>query len=203
MEKEIKKNSLPPIFKFSELWNILPFYGTLSKWMWLLCSLNSASNKIWNDNKEMFLRWGKDYKSMRRILFKNASSADFEYLKHRFVYYDFFFENATDLYHIIADNILDSESNIVFLFDWGRRSDFSVYMSIIHESSIPEYLPAVKCPNFKPEIENFSKNMRNWDKCFEYIYCQIMKKAVIVKKTSEGIQFQSINSPFLKIEYSK
>ena len=201
MEKEIKENSLPPIFKFSELWNILPFYGTLPKWMWLLWSLNSVSKNIWNENREMFLRWGNNYKSVWKIQCRNASSPDFEYLKHRLEYYEFLYWDTTDLLYIITDNIFDSESNTVFLFDWGRGKDFRMHMSIIHESSIPEYLPAVKCPNFKPEIENFYNNMEYWDECSEYINNQVKKKAVIVKKTSEGIQVQSINSPFLKIEH--
>ena len=65
MEKKIKKNSSHTILKFSNLWNILPFYGTLPKWMWLLCSLNSTSSKIWNDYSEMFFKWGKNYKSVK------------------------------------------------------------------------------------------------------------------------------------------
>ena len=53
---------LPPIFKLSALCNILPYFGYLHEWKYLLESISMGTNQVWNENREALMHWGKDYK---------------------------------------------------------------------------------------------------------------------------------------------
>ena len=59
MEK-IERHSLIQIFKFSWICNILPYYGSLPKWMWAMNIINSKTKKIWEENIYGFMTAGKD-----------------------------------------------------------------------------------------------------------------------------------------------
>ena len=182
MEKVNKENSLPLIFNFSNLWNILPFYGTLPKWMWLLCSLNSATSKIWNDNREMFFKWGKDYKSWKSIYIKDYLSADCDYINHRYMYFDYFGISISNLRSIMNQKIFESKSNIVCILDKGKTKSTLTHMVMVDENNISEYLPASKWTNFTSEEMKFEENNDSWKKCEEYILKWLKTKAVVVKK---------------------
>ena len=154
MEFIIIENSLPLIFKFSNLWNILPFYGTLPKWMWLLCSLNSATKKIWNNNREMFFKWGKNYKIRKMISFSdNQFSKD---IVQRLMYYSpFSFENI-DLKDSIKYKLAYFNINYLYIFESNLENKNLVNLYLSDEESISDYLPTLKCPNYTPETIVFS-----------------------------------------------
>ena len=60
MEKQV--TTLPSIFKFSVLWNILPYYGCLHEWKDTLGSLWKRTSEIWDENKWEFMHWGRNLK---------------------------------------------------------------------------------------------------------------------------------------------
>ena len=70
MEKTNNK-SLPPIFKLSALYNILPYFGYLHEWKNLLESISTGTNQVWNENKAALMYWGKDYKQEIWLLYDN------------------------------------------------------------------------------------------------------------------------------------
>ena len=66
MEK-LNRRVLPPIFKFSDLWNILPFYGYLHKWKLLLEWLSKQTQLIWENCEHEFMSKGNEFKSELRF----------------------------------------------------------------------------------------------------------------------------------------
>ena len=51
--------SLPLIIKFSLLWELLPFYGHLPLWRFLLCSLSTQTKQVWIKNQQAFRKWAR------------------------------------------------------------------------------------------------------------------------------------------------
>ena len=60
--ESISTKKLPPIFKLSLLSKILPYFGYLHDWKWILESINKKTNDIWDQNKEVLKYWGRDLK---------------------------------------------------------------------------------------------------------------------------------------------
>ena len=60
--ESISTKKLPPIFKLSLLSKILPYFWYLHDWKWILESINSKTNKIWDQNKEELKYLGRDLK---------------------------------------------------------------------------------------------------------------------------------------------
>ena len=60
--ESISTKKLPPIFKLSLLSKILPYFGYLHDWKWILESINKKTNNIWEENKEVLKYWGRDLK---------------------------------------------------------------------------------------------------------------------------------------------
>ena len=58
----LKMKPIKQMFKFSTIWNILPFYGKLHKWRWMMKILWKQTSQIWNDNEDAFVRCGSDLK---------------------------------------------------------------------------------------------------------------------------------------------
>ena len=65
--ENFKGDWLSSIFKFSCIVNILPFYGSLPKWMLLMKRLSSETELIWKDNKDAFVIAGKKFKDDQDI----------------------------------------------------------------------------------------------------------------------------------------
>ena len=57
--ENIDLGKLPTIFKFSALWNILPYYGYLHEWKAMLELTSIKTNQIWNNHKEAFTYAGR------------------------------------------------------------------------------------------------------------------------------------------------
>ena len=64
MEKA-ESEKIPSIFKFSNLCNILPYFGYLHEWKFILELMCIKTRQIWSENKEAFIQWGKKYKKMK------------------------------------------------------------------------------------------------------------------------------------------
>ena len=60
--ESISTKKLPPVFKLSLLSKILPYFGYLHDWKWILESMNKKTNDIWDQNKEVLKYWGRDLK---------------------------------------------------------------------------------------------------------------------------------------------
>ena len=60
--ERISTKKLPPIFKMSVLWDILPYYGHLHRWRRLLEKINTETKEIWDQNREQLMHIGRDFK---------------------------------------------------------------------------------------------------------------------------------------------
>ena len=69
----METTKLPKIFKFSMLWNILPYFGFLHEWKWILQSLNKKTQMMWNLNKDAFIYWGGWQKFKLKLDYNKAT----------------------------------------------------------------------------------------------------------------------------------
>ena len=69
----METTKLPEIFKFSVLWNILPYFGFLHEWKWILQSLNKETQMMWNLNKDAFIYWGGRQKLKLKLNYNKAT----------------------------------------------------------------------------------------------------------------------------------
>ena len=68
------------ITKFSLLWELLPFYGHLPLWKYLLCSLNKQTRQVWIKNQHAFSERAKNM-AMNILQYKDYFDEQFkEYL---------------------------------------------------------------------------------------------------------------------------
>ena len=115
---------LPPIFRFSTLCNILPFFGTLEKWSWLLSCLSSKTKSVWEDNEQMFLYCGQNFK--REIIFDLAEDFDRarEWFNSKYIFYKHFLISQSDLYNLKKLNIPEYGQDKVLIVE---KSDNEYY----------------------------------------------------------------------------
>ena len=152
----ISTKRLPPIFKMSVLWNILPYYGHLHRWRRLLEKINTKTKEIWDQNREQLMYIGRDFKREIEIgklkiytsnLRPNRSWLDLFSLS---LLNDFRINNF-DITTLI-DNLSENEVVIVD----SHVDIFKEYQ--IHfwrKDKISDILPAIKCPSLKSETKIF------------------------------------------------
>ena len=66
----------PLVLKFSLLWELLPFYGYIPLWRYLLCRLNTQTKQVWVKNQQAFKERAKDM-TMKTIKYKGAFDEHF------------------------------------------------------------------------------------------------------------------------------
>ena len=157
--ERISTEKLPPIFKMSVLWNILPYYGHLHRWRRLLEKINTETKEIWDQNREQLMHIGRDFK--REIELDNLNE-DARYLKPNRGWLDLFklslsddiSENKFD-FTTLTDNLSEDE---VIIID-SHEDIFKDYQ--IHywrKDRISDILPAIKCPSYKSETKIFKNS---------------------------------------------
>ena len=154
--QKLDSNSLPVAFKFSVLWNILPFYEKLPKWMWLLKLLNSETKKLWEDYENAFLNWGQNYKLEMNSYHNRLNRLSLEIYKRRQRFYGHFYLKSEQLASYLMSIILDLRDNTSILLDNTNHEMFDTDLHFVDESTLQDYIPAVNCPNFKAEVQEFS-----------------------------------------------
>ena len=152
---------LPPIFKFSDLWNILPFYGYLHKWKLLLEWLSKETQLIWENCEHEFMSKGKEFKSElwvngeninmnKRWLdwFKLSSDLFGDWLTFR---YSEWKSTILNLFKMINED----EAIILELHD---LKDKIHKIHIWKSSKLSTFLPAILCPSIKPNTKWFKQS---------------------------------------------
>ena len=152
----MRTKRLPPIFKMSMLWNILPYYGHLHRWRRLLEKINTKTKDIWDQNREQLVYIGRDFK--REIELDNL----YEYARHLrpnrswldlfllSLSYDFRY-NKFD-FTILTDNLNEYEVIIIDSHD-DIFKDYQIHFW--SKDRISDILPAIKCPSFKSKTKIF------------------------------------------------
>ena len=192
MEKT--KSRLPVIFKFSMLWNILPYYGYLDEWERLLAVLNKCTRLFWNEHRKAFKVWGKEL--MRSLYFTDASS------RIPKIYFDVF--KVFIEYSILSTKSRENQkaknfiSKLVKMLDQNEaifieniNIDYEIArVSVIQNEEISDIIPAMSCSAYKPNKRSFRLN-RISDALIKHILFQIQKMSVAIKCNRNKIEVYS------------
>ena len=197
MEK-LDSNSLPVAFKFSVLWNILPFYEKLPKWMWLLKLLNSETKKLWEDYEQAFLNWGQNYKSEM-----NSDGNDIKIFKQRQQFYSHFYLNNDELILNSYRILKELDDGTFILFNISNHKYFDTEIHFVNESILQDYIPAINCPNFKAEVQEFSFTNNSFLLSVgRAVQDELFKGSVFVRQLeNKTIRLETFISPFIQIDY--
>ena len=196
--ERIREKRLPPIFKMSVLWNILPYYGHIHRWRRLLEKINTKTKDMWDQNREQLMYIGRDFKreieldelkqSIRRLRPKRSWLDLFSLsLSYNFRCNKFDFTTLTS-------NLSEDEVIIIDSHD----AIFKHYQ--IHfwrKDTISNILPAIKCPSFKYETKNFKTSEKR--KMRQYIDDQIHRKSIVIEKSDKKLSINLAYGNTVKI----
>ena len=196
--ERINTKKLPPIFKMSVLWNILPYYGHIHRWRRLLEKINKETKEIWDNNREQLMYIGRDFKreielyslnKNARHLRPNRSWIDLFTL---YILYDLYFYNIS--LAILIANLTEDEVIIVNSHDDIFKDSQIHYW---RKDRISDILPAIKCPSFKSETKIF--NTSEMTKIREFINNQIRTKSIVIENKGDTISIDLVYGDTLKI----
>ena len=186
--ENISERRLPPIFKFSLLSCLLPFYGYLHEWRLLLEEINKKARKIWTDHKEAFIFWGKETKKeliinkhqnigrnwleLFSLLISMRSSFESKIVKR-------YYANNVTRVEFLLKLLLENEA-VIFEKNIFYYKYLSIYIWKVTE--IPSILPAISCQVHTPsnqeikqsKVSDLAKNIL--DKIFRNNYSVIIKR---------------------------
>ena len=196
--ERIREKRLPPIFKMSVLWNILPYYGHLHRWKRLLEKINTETKDIWDQNREQLKYIGRDFKrdieldkvkqSRRRLRPKRSWLDLFSLsLSHGFNCNKFNFTTLTSNLSEDEVIIIDSHDDIF--------KDYQVYYW--RKDRISDILPAIKCPSFKSETKIFKTSEKY--KIEKLIYNQNHVKSIVIEKSDKNLSINLAYGNTVKI----
>ena len=184
MEK-IKDNMLSQIFRFSWIWNIFPFYGTLPKWMWIMKMLNSETNKIWEENKKGFMIAGKNYKEGQKfeVLKKALESDIFEDKLEFWSNFDYWRHHMYDARDLVL--LLIYKGMKVFLRQ-SEKKGYDFNLALFEPDFNKEYLDS----HFDPQGKTFEPNNEIW----KYVNWLIEKGITMISMKNNLIIVQLVPS---------
>ena len=211
MEK-LESESLPKIFRFSVLCNILPYYGYIDEWVKILKGLSTQTKIIWENNSEAFLYWGKEIKrelvinelrefrynkSMNELLklclHRNQVSCTSKYSKR---YFSLKEAAAKSIYSLIQN----LKQNEWVVFDSHKDDSSLSQIYFWKENEILNIIKAVKCPFYKPKTKIFSRNSTNWP---YYIFDQSRDFSIAIIWKGKTVEVQTVLSQIYWITQRK
>ena len=197
--ENLSKSNLPPIFKLSNIVNILPYYGTLPQWMCLLKSLNRKSNELWGYNQESFITLGFRYRSEKALNLETFSNKPKEFLTKKYKFYKHFYLKHSSLFYLLKHYLPQQEDNMIFLLDISDKYEYDYTLSWFHKDKLSYHVPSVNCAEYKEEIDWFMKDTRI-DDAIKFIEKAIDTEALILYR---GIWIKRVTSPIFRFSYGK
>ena len=165
----------------------------------MLTEINKETEEIWEENQEIFVYIGRNYKEERSLPSKKYS-------------FDIVRRSITDLFQITVEWKILLNSNYYYYIEFlckKLNEDELIVMDLHREKTdyfrilfskadhLCEILPAVSCPSFKIEknilysfyefAEDIYKINSSWN------------KAIVIEKQSEALTMYSIFSPILRL----
>ena len=204
--KSISNKKLPSIFKLSLLSKILPYFGYLHDWKWILESINKKTNDIWDQNKEVLKYLGRDLKHSLHLDYNFIKLSEnillkaelFKFQTERFIIFNWETKRTLrDIKQLKIDSLilqlcsqLNENNAIVFQkFYYGIDEIF-----LQTRTEIAEMIPSSKCTSSILEIKKFEDSQAQ--DLWKYIVDNIINlKRVIVKKNENNtFEVDSITS---------
>ena len=190
--ESISTKKLPPIFKLSLLSKILPYFGYLHDWKWILESINKKTNDIWNQNKEVLKYLGRDLKlnlylddswiklseniMLKAELFKFRATKIIEYNQGIKKIKRMLNKEEIDSFLLQLCNQLNEDNAIVF-----QKWDYDIDEIFLQtRAEIAEMIPSSNCTSSIFEIKMFEDSQAQ--DLWKYITDSINLKRVVVKK---------------------
>ena len=203
--ESISTKKLPPIFKLSLLSKILPYFGHLHDWKWILESINKKTNDIWDQNKEVLKYWGRDSKLSLHLEERSIKFSEnimlkaelFKFQTGRFYWFHRYTQKTLDnIKKLRIDSLilklcnqLNEDNAIVF-----QKLYYSIDEIFLQtRKEIAEMTPSSKCTSSILEIKEFEDSQAK--DLWKYIADSIKLKRVIVKKNENNtFEIDSITS---------
>ena len=191
------KGRLPPIFKISVLWNILPYYGYLHKWKILMSKINSGTNEIWMDNEKTLIYLGKEFKierminkheNLKKVWRSTINLFSIIFCKSHLQSY----EIQRNITYMIST--IQEEEAIVILAHRSKLNN--VQICFLKEESLSELLTAIQCPSFIKKKRYFSD--AESDLLLMHVADELKMKAVVIKNETQNISMYSVYSPITR-----
>ena len=198
--EQLGSERLPPIFKFSMIWNILLYYGYLHRWRLLLTGISTETHSIWEENKEAFICFGKNWKINRDLNYLNKiDQASRDWLDLISLYLDrgkYAWSRALSNLFFMARNLYNNEVIICDLHEVFNHFRVSIY----EEKEVSDIFPAVSCPLFNKAITVL--NIEEFEIFAEYFKnISSFKSIVIGKKDEELVVYSAYSSTMLVVRY--
>ena len=190
--ESISTKKLPPIFKLSLLSNILPYFGYLHDWKWILESINKKTSDIWDQNKEELKYWGRDLKlslHLENSLIELSENIllKAELFKFKTKRFSKFHQGTKKTLDKIKEFEIDSliwqlcnqlnEDNAIVFQKWDYKID-EIFLQT--RTEIAEMIPSSKCISSIFEIKMFEDSQAQ--DLWKYVTDSLELKRVIVKK---------------------
>ena len=196
--ERISTETLPPIFKMSVLWNILPYYGHIHRWRRLLEKINTKTKDIWDQNREQLMYIGRDFKreieldnlkGNARHLRPNRSWIDLFLLSLQYNLYIYNFDFTK-----LTDNLSEDEVIIIDSHEYIFK-DYQIHFW--RKANISDILPAIKWWSFKSETKIYKTSEIN--KMRKFINDQNHTKSIVIEKTDEEVSINLVYGNTIKI----
>ena len=194
MEKD-KGYLFPQIFKFSWIWNILPYYGSLPKWMLIMRRLSLKTKKIWEENREAFMEAGKELRIDQgiEVLEKIIESSSLEDKLEYCWNFDYCYTKKSVARLIILD-LVDRGIDVCLKMSTKYGYKYNLCLISVEKRKV------IINPNFDSQKKSFYKND---DTMWKYANKLLEQGAIMLSKESNNIIIQIIPLPILYIhDYS-
>ena len=196
--ERISTKKLPPIFKMSVLWNILPYYGHIHRWRRLPEKINTKTKDIWDQNREQLMYIGRDFK--REIEF-NRLKESASHLRPNRSWLDLFSLSLSSYFYLfkfdfttLIDNLCEDEVIIIDSHD-GIFKGYQIHFW--SKERISDILPAIKCPSFKSETKTFKTT--ELDEMRKFIDYQNHTKSIVIEKSDKELSINLVYGNIVKL----
>ena len=193
--------NLPSIFKLSTLCNILPYYGYLHEWRFLLGSINTETLNIWDKNRDQLIYFGRFYK--KEMLNEEDNKNAYErikYLEKTWIDLFSFSFSSYILWEVLVNLYIFTaklEMDRVIIIDYHSDLFKEYQLHYWGKDDIHKIVPAVLCPLFKYTIKTF-KHPEMY-KLKYIIQNESDPRSIVIENLNEEVMVYSTFSYTLKI----
>ena len=209
MEK-LSSSTFLPLFRFSNIWMILPYYGLLDKWDNLMTSLWTVTNRTWIENFDAFIEWSKDFKvkndkyfSLSWLTPKEMHNSLSNWFEEK---YDIIDELTLKCYVYSLLPFLTNDQLLIVRAINEKHNEWKI--AIINKYKLSTVVPSFRWWVHKPEIIDIDYEHFN-DALFRFKDNFLQRTFVISKKCQNKFevkkylnQIQTIGKDYVKYDYS-
>ena len=202
--EQTNSESLPPIFKLSALWNILPYFGYLHEWKNLLESISKGTNQVWNENTAALMHWGKDYKQETWLIYRDnefiinkSIPQNLELFTLTTNWFDWDDDKEENnwiniwLIAILINRLNINNAIVIDQYIINKLKSITIWTEHEEEST-----PSSMCTSITSNIKKFDEN--KVADLWKHIYEKVKSRRVVLKKKEDNtIEVNSVVPHFI------